>query len=76
MAQESQDAQDAVRAQLLELLLDKVEQDDYPSSTMLDLIERLATPEDLPEYAEVLMAKIEGETYPSNSVIRRLVALT
>lgn len=76
MTQESQNAQDVVRTQLLELLLDKVEQDNYPSSTMLDLIERLATPQDIEEYAEVLMAKIEVDTYPSNALIRRLVALT
>jgi hypothetical protein len=76
MAREMQEAQESVRSQLLGLLLDKVEQDNYPSSTMLDLIERLATAEDLEEYAEVLMAKIDGETYPSNSLIRRLAALT
>jgi hypothetical protein len=75
MAQESQEAREAVRTQLLELLLDKVEQDNFPSSTMLDLIELLATEEDVQEYAAVLMAKIENKTYPSNALIRRLVAL-
>jgi hypothetical protein len=72
----TQESQDHVRAELLQLLLDKVEEDDYPSSTMLDVIERLAGPDDLQEYAEVLMAKIEGENYPSNALIRRLVSLT
>ncbi|QBR93301.1 hypothetical protein [Nocardioides euryhalodurans] len=72
MAQESQND---VRTQLLELLLDKVEQDQYPSSTMLDLIEELVSPDEVEEYAGVLMAKLEGETYPSNSLIRRVMAL-
>jgi hypothetical protein len=72
----TQELQDAVRTDLVQLLLDKVEQDNYPSSTMLDLIEHLGAPEDLEEYAEVLMAKIEGENYPSNALIRRLAALT
>lgn len=72
MAQESQND---VRTQLLELLLDKVEQDQYPSSTMLDLIEELVSPDEIEEYAGVLMAKLEGETYPSNSLIRRVMAL-
>ena len=72
MAQESQND---VRTQLLELLLDKVEQDQYPSSTMLDLIEELVSPDEVEEYAGVLMAKLEGETYPSNSIIRRVMAL-
>jgi len=72
MAQESQND---VRTQLLELLLDKVEQDRYPSSTMLDLIEELVSPDEVQEYAGILMAKLEGETYPSNSIIRRVMAL-
>ena len=66
---------DDVRAQLLELLLDKVDEDKYPSSTMLDIIEKLITPETAPAYAEVLMGKIEDETYPSMSLVRRVLEL-
>ena len=65
-----------VRAQLFELLLGKVDEDTYPSSTMLDIIEKLLTPETAPAYAEVLMSKIEGDTYPSMSIIRRVLALS
>jgi hypothetical protein len=72
MAEQSE----GVRRQLLDLLLEKVAEDTYPSSTMLDLIELLVTPDEIDEYSEILMAKIEGDTYPSNSLIRRLVALT
>lgn len=64
-----------VRSQMLELLLGKVEADTYPSSTMLDIIEGLLTPEDVQRYAEVLMAKVSDETYPSISILRRLLAL-
>lgn len=67
---------DDVRMQLFQLLLDKVEQDTYPSSTMLDLIERLITPDEVANYAGVLMAKLQDDTYPSNSLIRRVMALT
>ncbi len=72
MAEQSE----GVRRQLLELLLEKVDEDTYPSSTMLDLIELLVTPDEIGEYADVLLAKVEGDTYPSNSLIRRLVDLT
>ncbi len=72
MAEQSE----GVRRQMLDLLLAKVEEDTYPSSTMLDLIELLVTPDEILEYAEILMAKVQGDTYPSNSLIRRLVALT
>ena len=71
----AEDTANAVRLQLFELLLDKVDEDTYPSSTMLDQIERLLTPEEAPAYAAVLMAKIDGDTYPSNSLIRRVISL-
>ena len=71
----AEDIANAVRLQLFELLLDKVDEDTYPSSTMLDQIERLLTPEEVPAYAAVLMAKIDGDTYPSNSIIRRVIEL-
>ena len=75
MAQGNQGDQQDVRAQLLQLLLGKIEQDTYPSATMLDIVEMLLTPDDVAAYAEVLMAKLEDDTYPSNSLIRRVVAL-
>ena len=67
---------DGTREQLFRLLLDKVEQDQYPSSTMLDMIEKIVTPDELPEYTEMLMAKIEGEQYPSYDLIQRLDVLS
>jgi hypothetical protein len=67
--------ENGVREQLLDLLLRKVDEDTYPSETMMDLIEQLVTPEDKPAYAKVLMSKIESETYPSNSMISRVLAL-
>ena len=59
------DIQEEVRSRTLQLLLDKVHADTYPSSTMLDIVERLLSPQDVGDYAEVLWAKIEGENYPS-----------
>jgi hypothetical protein len=64
------------RAALLDLLLNKVNDDTYPSATTLDLIEQLLTPEELPAYGAVLMRKISQDTYPSASMMKRLVALT
>jgi hypothetical protein len=67
---------DDPRAQLLDLLLEKVEDDAYPSSTMLDFIEQLLQPDDVPAYAAVLMRKVGSEVYPSVSIMRRLVEVT
>ena len=63
------------RARVLDLLIEKVAADRYPSETMLNLIETLVEPDDVPAYAAVLMAKLEDETYPSIPMMRRLVAL-
>ena len=70
------DEQNEVRGELLDLLLGKVDEDQFPSETMLDIIEQLVTPEDTPAYAAVLMSKISGDTYPSMSMIRRVLDLT
>jgi hypothetical protein len=71
----AENAGNDVRQQLFQLLLDKVEEDQYPSSTMLDQIERLLTPDEVEAYAGVLLTKVDGDTYPSNSLIRRIMQL-
>lgn len=63
------------RDQLLATLLQKVAEDTYPSSTMLDLVEENLQPQHVPVYSEILLAKIRADTYPSLDLIRRLSAL-
>jgi hypothetical protein len=65
-----------VREQVLDLLLEKVESDRYPSSTMLDDIERILTPWRREDYADVLLEKIRRDRYPSRSMIERLLRLS
>jgi hypothetical protein len=72
----AQDTDRDVRARLLALLLEKVDEDLYPSSTMLDMIEELITQADVSTYADVLMRKIDDDVYPSISIMRRVLALS
>ena len=65
-----------VREQVLDMLLEKVEADRYPSSTMLDDIERILTPWRREDYADVLMEKIRRDRYPSRSMIERVLRLS
>ena len=67
--------QDDPRSQLFQLLLDKIDEDPYPSVTMMDMIEEIATPDEVPDYAEVLMSKVRDEQFPSMSMIRRVMDL-
>ena len=61
-----------VRTELLKNLLSKVEEDPYPSLTMLDLIEELLTPDDVPQYARLLLSKVADERFPSVSMLGRI----
>jgi hypothetical protein len=65
-----------VREQVLDLLLEKVESDRYPSSAMLDDIERLLTPWRREDYADVLLEKIRRDKYPSRAMIERVLRLS
>ena len=60
------------RAQLLQTLLEHVEEDQYPSTTMMDTIEEMLAPEDVQGYVQVLLAKVADDTYPSLGMIRRI----
>ena len=61
-----------VRSELLGSLLNKVDNDPYPSITMLDMIEELLTPDDVPRYAQVLLSKVKDEQFPSISMLARI----
>jgi hypothetical protein len=61
-----------VRVQLLETLLQKLEDDRYPSTTTLDMIEELLAPDEVPVYAEVLLNRIRSDAFPSVPMMARL----
>ncbi|MGZ4459632.1 MAG: hypothetical protein ACXVW9_10975 [Nocardioidaceae bacterium] len=69
------DSEERVREALLEALLEKVESENYPSSTILNTIESLLTPESVPRYAAILIRGIQDSRFPSISMIHRLQAL-
>ena len=66
----------SIRDAVLDLLLEKVDGDRYPSTTMLDDIERILTPWRRDDYAEVLMAKIRTDRFPSHDMVERLLRLS
>ena len=65
-----------VREGVLDLLLTKVREDTYPSATMLDVIEKLVTPDDKAAYAEVLLRRSRPTRPQPMFLVRRLLALT
>ena len=64
-----------LRSETLQELWRRVEADTYPSATLMDRIERLLLPDEVPDYAELLMQKIRPDLYPSIDLINRVVRL-
>ena len=64
-----------IRRELLNVALTLVENDRYPSVTMMDLVEQLMGPDERAIYVEVLLDKIRRDRRPSIPMMRRLMAL-
>jgi len=67
---------DDVRRDLIDLLLEKIDRDPYPSVTMMDLVEELIGPDERGAYAAVLMDKIRSDNLPSLDMMSRVRDLT
>jgi hypothetical protein len=65
-------AQERVREELLQVLLEKVEADRYPSTTMLNLIEELLTEEELLPYVALLVSRVREDQFPSIPMLARI----
>lgn len=75
MAADSTDVRTYTHEQLVDLLLRHIEQDTYPSPTMMDMVEATITRQKLPEYVDILLDKVREERYPSIDMMRRLQSL-
>jgi len=60
------------RALLLEVLMSKVADETYPSTTMLDTIEELLEPDEVDAYAKVLIGHVKNDRFPSIPMIARI----
>jgi hypothetical protein len=65
-----------VREHVLDVLLEKIEGDHYPSAAMMDDVERLLPPWRRREYVDILLAKIRQDRYPSRALIQRALRLS
>ena len=63
------------KSKLLDLLIDKVREESFPSPTMLDMIEDILDEDHLEQYASTLLDKVESDPYPSMDHMQRLKAL-
>jgi hypothetical protein len=63
---------DQAQGWFVELLMDKVRRDRFPSVTHLDLIEGSLPDEMVESYLEVLMDKVAQDPVPSVTMLRRI----
>jgi hypothetical protein len=69
--------EETMRERYVQVLLDRVREERYPSSTYMDMIEAsLSTPEQLVEYLETLLEKVESTRFPSLQMLRRIQRIT
>jgi hypothetical protein len=60
------------QGRLVQMLMDKVREDTYPSSTQLSLIEESIPREMLGDYIELLVDKAAQDEFPSIPMLRRI----
>jgi hypothetical protein len=67
-----QERNNDVHAQILQVLLDKVRDDPFPSVTQLDMIEGMLRGDEVEEYTDILLSKVRHDAFPSIDHLRRL----
>jgi hypothetical protein len=60
------------QAWFVDLLLDRVRQDPYPSVLQMDMIEEAIPPQMIGDYLQVLIDKCNEDAWPSVSMLRRI----
>ena len=65
------DRQEAQTA-IARLLLDRIRNDTYPSSTHMDMLEQMMPPALASEYFDALLDKVADDQWPSISLLRRI----
>jgi hypothetical protein len=69
-------SREQVETALATVLLEKIGQDNYPSTTEMDLLEEIIPPDMVRDYVNVLLAKALSSRWPSISILRRLQRVT
>jgi hypothetical protein len=67
---------DQARAAFVDMLMDKVRADQYPSATQLSMIEESLPPQLVPGYIELLLEKVREDQWPSVPMLQRIQRVT
>ena len=66
-------ADQSLRERFVQILIDRIRAEPYPSLSQMDLVEATVTsPDQLVEYLDALMDKVESTRFPSLTMLRRI----
>jgi hypothetical protein len=66
-------ADQTIRERFVDLLLERVKADPYPSRLHMDMLEAtLSDPDQVVEYLEALIEKVENTRFPSHTMLERI----
>jgi hypothetical protein len=65
---------DEARAWYVNVLLDRIREDEYPSATHMGMVEAALaqTPQLIPDYLDVLLDKVADQRFPSIPMLQRI----
>jgi hypothetical protein len=66
---------DEARGWLVQMLLDKIRADPYPSATQMALVESVIPKAMVADYLEVLIEKAAHDEWPSLPMLKRIAAV-
>jgi hypothetical protein len=66
---------DEARGWLVQMLLDKIRADPYPSATQMALVESVIPKAMVADYLEVLIEKAAQDEWPSLPMLKRIAAV-
>jgi hypothetical protein len=66
---------DEAQGWIVQMLLDKVREDPYPSATQLTIIEQVIPREMVPDYLDVLISQLADDNFPSIPMLRRVARI-
>jgi hypothetical protein len=75
-AYDEADIRRAIQQATYGALLDKIRDDRYPSSSMMNMVEEGMDPRQTLEYAQALLGKVRDDRFPSTDMLKRLINLT
>jgi hypothetical protein len=70
-------ADQTLQERFVQVLLDRIRAEPYPSLAQMDLLEStVRNPDQLVEYLDALMDKVEETRFPSLTMLRRIQRIT